>query len=69
VRVIAVSGGKRADVVRFTRQRFGSAPVRVYFDPSGRTQAAFKARYHPTYRFVNARGKVVRTPPSGFPIR
>jgi hypothetical protein len=66
---VAAASARRADVVAFVRQRFGAAPIRVFFDPSGRTQAAFRAPYHPLYRFVTARGRLTGTPPAGFPVR
>lgn len=65
---MASGESRRADVVAFARQRFGSAPVTVYFDRSGRSQAAFDAPYHPEYRFTTRAGRLTPTPPPGFPL-
>jgi len=70
VRVIAVStASSRADVVRFTRRYFGRAPVTVYWDPSGRSMRAFRARGYPEFRFVTPAGRLTQTRPPGFPLR
>jgi hypothetical protein len=68
--VVAVASGesRRADVVAFVRQRFGSAPITVYFDRSGRSQAAFDAPYHPEYRFTTRAGRLTARAPAGFPL-
>lgn len=70
MRVVAVASveARRADVVRFVRQRFGRAPVTVYIDRSGRSQAAFRAPYHPEYRFTTKRGRLTAKAPRGFPL-
>ena len=65
---MASGESRRADVVAFVRQRFGRAPITVYYDRSGRAQEAFDAPYHPEYRFVTARGRLTATAPRGFPL-
>ncbi len=68
--MVAVASGesRRADVVAFVRKRFGRAPITVYYDKAGRSQAAFGAPYHPEYRFVTARGRLTAKAPRGFPL-
>ncbi len=65
---MASGESRRADVVAFARQRLGDAPVTVYYDRAGRSQAAFDAPYHPEYRFVTPRGRLTAKPPAGFPL-
>ncbi len=65
---MASGESRRADVVAFVRQRFGAAPITVYFDRSGRSQTAFDASYHPEYRFTNRAGRLTPKAPDGFPL-
>lgn len=65
---MASDESRRADVVAFVRERFGTAPITVYIDRSGRSQAAFDAPYHPEYRFTTRAGRLKPTPPRGFPF-
>lgn len=64
---MASASAKRADVIAFTRTRFGKAPVRVYIDRTGRMAKAFDASYHPLHRFTDAAGMLTPTPPAGYP--
>ena len=71
MRVIAVAAksAARADVEAFARQRFGSAPVTVYLDPTGAIARAFGVVTHPEFRYVSAAGRLTSRAPGGFPFR
>ena len=65
---MASGESRRADVVAFARERFGDAPILVYYDRAGRSQAAFDAPYHPEYRFTTRTGRLTPRAPAGFPF-
>ena len=67
--MIAVSAGTRADTQAFVVRRFGSAPVRVYVDRTGRIGKAFGVVSHPVFRFVSSQGRLTKAIPVGFPFR
>ncbi len=50
-------------------RRFGSAPVRVYVDRTGRIGKAFGVVSHPVFRFVSSQGRLTKAIPVGFPFR
>ena len=64
---MAARSASRSDVVAFVRQRFGSAPVTVYMDPTGAIARAFGVSSHPDFRYVSAAGRLTSRAPSGFP--
>lgn len=70
VRVIAVASpqARRADVVDFVRERFGSAPIAVYLDRRGRIGRVFEAQSHPLHRFTTSAGRLTSVAPSGYPF-
>lgn len=65
---MASGDSRRADVVDFARDRFGDAPVLVYYDRSDGAQDAFDAPYHPEYRFTTRAGRLTPRAPTGFPF-
>ena len=65
---MASGESRRADVVAFARERFGDAPIVVYYDRAGRSQTAFGAPYHPEYRFTTRAGRLTPRAPAGFPL-
>ena len=65
---MAAKTATRADVAAFTRQRFGSAPVTVYMDPTGAIARAFGVSTHPEFRYVSAAGRLTARAPGGFPF-
>jgi thioredoxin-related protein len=64
---VVAPGARSKDITRFVGQRFGSAPVTVYHDTTGKTFERLGPGYYPSHAFFAASGKQVSSLP-GYPF-